>query len=286
MENKKHAYLIMAHSEPELLCTLIGCLDDKRNDIYIHLDSKFESISENELRQKIEHSNVYFVSRKPIYWSGYSQIDCELRLLKESTKIKYAYYHLLSGVDMPIKSQNYIHNFFEEHKGKQFLSVTKVKTWKIASRYRHFHFQNINRRLPRKLSRTLRYPFSLLQTILLIDRFRNSDLKDFYWGQAWFSITYDFAKHIVKKNDYIQNNFNNGFFNDEVFMQTLLMNSKYGKDLSPLGYVRLIDWQRGKPYTWTSNEFDEIMSSKALFSRKFSMTMDENLVNKIVEQIT
>lgn len=36
----KHAYLILAHNEPELLSLLIERLDDARNDIYIHFDRK------------------------------------------------------------------------------------------------------------------------------------------------------------------------------------------------------------------------------------------------------
>ncbi|NYJ28050.1 beta-1,6-N-acetylglucosaminyltransferase [Allomuricauda sp. ARW1Y1] len=286
MENRKHAYLIMAHNEPELLCKLLQCLDDERNDIYLHLDQKFDAVSEEELKNQCQFSEVYFIERKPIYWSGYSQIDCELRLLKAAVPNGYAYYHLLSGVDLPIKSQDYIHNFFKEHDGKQFLSVTKVKDWKRASRYKYYHFIEINKRLPRKWSRSLRYPFAMLQTCLFIDRFRNSELKEFYWGQAWFSITHDFAKYIVGKEPFIAANFDHGFFNDEVFMQTLLMNSEFKDSWSSMGYMRLIDWDRGKPYTWTSNELDELLATKALFSRKFSMHTDAELVDTIIRKIS
>lgn len=37
---EKHAYLIAAHSQFELLKKLIVLLDDERNDIYIHVDQK------------------------------------------------------------------------------------------------------------------------------------------------------------------------------------------------------------------------------------------------------
>lgn len=207
-------------------------------------------------------------------------------MLKAAIQKNYAYYHLISGVDLPIKSQDYIHDFFEKHDGQQFLSVTKVKNWKIASRYKYYHFININKRLPRKWSRSLRYPFAFLQTCLFINRFRNSSLKDFYWGQAWFSITNDFAKYVVGKERFIAENFDNGFFNDEVFMQTLLMNSEF-KDShsSSMSYARLIDWDRGKPYTWTIDEFDELVASTALFSRKFSMNKDPEVIEKILEKI-
>lgn len=34
----KHAYLIIAHNEPDVLKTLLFMLDDERNDIYLHVD--------------------------------------------------------------------------------------------------------------------------------------------------------------------------------------------------------------------------------------------------------
>lgn len=36
----KHAYCIMAHNNWAQLQMLIDCLDDKRNDIFLHIDKK------------------------------------------------------------------------------------------------------------------------------------------------------------------------------------------------------------------------------------------------------
>ena len=47
----KHAYLILAHHEFALLQTLIGCLDDARNDIYVHIDRKVRELPELHARQ-------------------------------------------------------------------------------------------------------------------------------------------------------------------------------------------------------------------------------------------
>lgn len=38
----KHAYLIITHSEFEILSRLLQALDDERNDIYIHFDRKLK----------------------------------------------------------------------------------------------------------------------------------------------------------------------------------------------------------------------------------------------------
>ena len=41
---KKHAYLIMAHNNWKILEKLLILLDDKRNDIYLHIDLKSDFI--------------------------------------------------------------------------------------------------------------------------------------------------------------------------------------------------------------------------------------------------
>ena len=46
---KRHAYLIMAHNEPEVLVRLLTDIDDPRNDIFLHLDTKFTDISQERL---------------------------------------------------------------------------------------------------------------------------------------------------------------------------------------------------------------------------------------------
>lgn len=38
--NMKHAYCILAHNNWEQLQLLLNCIDDDRNDIYLHIDVK------------------------------------------------------------------------------------------------------------------------------------------------------------------------------------------------------------------------------------------------------
>ena len=42
----KHAFLILAHTEFEVLKLLVSCLDDPRNDIFIHFDRKVPALPE------------------------------------------------------------------------------------------------------------------------------------------------------------------------------------------------------------------------------------------------
>lgn len=38
----RHAYLILAHKNWQQLCTLLTLLDDPRNDVFLHIDSKVD----------------------------------------------------------------------------------------------------------------------------------------------------------------------------------------------------------------------------------------------------
>lgn len=56
----KHAYLILAHNDVPLLQTLVRCLDDSRNDIFIHWDAKSGALPSLET----EHSRLKFLDRR------------------------------------------------------------------------------------------------------------------------------------------------------------------------------------------------------------------------------
>ena len=137
----KHAYLIMAHNNFELLRVLVKLLDDKRNDIYIHVDKKAGDFNKDSIINDIKYSNVFFVKRISVTWGGYSQIQNELNLLKEASKNSYKYYHFLSGVDLPLKNQDYIHNFFDENNGKEFIHFCSQQfNLDGKDRYSVYHF--------------------------------------------------------------------------------------------------------------------------------------------------
>lgn len=108
----KHAYLIIAHNEFEILKRLIQALDDERNDIYIHFDRKLNHYPDC----RTSYAKLTFLEeRMDVRWGDISVVDAEFALFDEAYRRgEYSYYHLLSGVDMPLKTQNYIHRFFEK----------------------------------------------------------------------------------------------------------------------------------------------------------------------------
>ena len=139
-EMKKHAYLIMAHTQPELLKCLLRLLDDERNDIYLHIDKKAEEYPLEEVASVLERSKCIFTERTDVKWGSYSQINCEMVLLKEAVKQEHSYYHLLSGMDLPIKRQNEIQEFFKKYDGLEFVDEDLPQISETAlSRVKYAH---------------------------------------------------------------------------------------------------------------------------------------------------
>ena len=116
-DRQKHAYLIICHNNFEILEMLIKAIDHKRNDIYIHIDKKCKNVPFEKIKQLPVYSKINFTKRNSITWGDYSQIKAELTLLKSAIANEYKYYHLISGVDFCLKSQEEIHSFFDENEG-------------------------------------------------------------------------------------------------------------------------------------------------------------------------
>lgn len=173
----KHAYLIVAHNEFYILETLIKLIDNEKNDIFIHIDKKVKNFDFDKLMKLVKKSNIYFVPRIKVYWSSSSQIECELNMLEYVTKKgKYLYYHLISGVDLPLKNQDEIHAFFDANKNKEFINFVSSKPIEdnTLEKVKYYHFFRKNIRSKNKFIfniNNLLYKMCIkIQKILKIDR--------------------------------------------------------------------------------------------------------------------
>lgn len=126
----KFAYLIIVHTRFDQVAKLLELLDDEKNDLYVHIDEKVANsfdIFQRTLKPSVQKSKIYLVNPHNVTWGGKSQIEAELELLKAAIKGNYDYYHLISGMDLPIKTQKEIHEFFENNKGKEFIILVLTK---------------------------------------------------------------------------------------------------------------------------------------------------------------
>lgn len=286
---KKHAYLILAHNEFPVLQRLISALDDCRNDIFIHFDKKILSFP----ALKTQNAKLHLLTnRVDVRWGDVSVIEAEYSLFESALeKGKYAYYHLLSGVDMPLRSQNEIHDFFEEHKGKEFIGfstgVIQQEIDRKVNRYHLFprHFRDTGG-ITSFFKRSMRYVVLHLQYLFGIRRNKAINFKK---GTQWVSITHDFVNYVLQQKEQTLKHYSNTFCSDEIFLQTLCWNSKFKENVFDInnegkGSQRKIGWKDGVLYDWKEDDFDEIMKSDSLFARKFN-SKHLDVVKKLYEHL-
>ncbi len=286
----KHAYMIMAHHEPMLLSYLIKKLDHSDNDIYIHIDKK-SFLKDEDFSSLCEKSKIYFVDRVDVGWGHYSQIECEMVLLKAAIKGRYDYYHLITGVDLPLKPVEEINKYFEESNGKDFVDFDAIDdTALFSERYDRWHLF----KRPRKkgfiytVYRKFIALFSRVLFLLLGPRSKKYDSNfKMKKGSAYFDITHDLAEYIVSKEPEIQKMFAYTSCCDEVFLQTYAYNSKFQGNLVSAP-TRYIDWRNctDSPKTLTMEHKAEILESEAFFARKFSTVESRELIEALFDDFS
>ncbi|MGX6591115.1 beta-1,6-N-acetylglucosaminyltransferase [Cetobacterium ceti] len=290
MENK-HAYLIMAHNNFNILEYQLLLLDDEKNDMYIHIDKKVKNFDFNKYKNLVKKSKLCFINRLDLKWGDFSLIKCELELLKEAIKNKYEYYHLISGVDMPLKTANEIYNFFTNNNGNEFIHFCGNELDEnIQNRFKYYHFTRWNRtnKYLETFSKGINLSLRLVQKFIQL---KPKVQEKIMYGAQWFSITDELAKYILSKEKWIKENFKLTNCGDELFLQTIVYNSKFKGRLysqekdNYLSCMRYIDWKRGNPYIFKSEDFDDLISSKYLFARKFDMAIDKSIVIKIYKYL-
>ena len=132
----------------------------------------------------------------------------------------------------------------------------------------------------------------VMQIALHVNRVKNLDWTVKY-GSQWVSITNDLVAELLKQKDKITKVFSCTNCADELFVQTVAYNCGfkdriYCPEDGMAENVRLIDWTHGKngnPYTFRSQDYQSLKTNKNLFARKFSESIDKEIIQRICSEI-
>ena len=293
----RHAYLIITHGNFPILKRQLAFLDSEKADFFIHVDASVRDFDFDEYSAVPHLSHVTWVDRLHVSWGHYSLTEATLRLLRAAAEGGYDYYHLLSGVDVPLKSRTYIENYFSDRQGMNFINLEQdVISRRHMARVKYYYpFQKYNiRNVP--VRRAIRELTALSQRLFFVDRTRKLP-RDFVFQKAteWFSITGALASYILSKEAEIREIFHDTFCSDEMFLPTMAVNSPYRDTIPPAdpdrthkNCLRYIDWKRGNPYTFTNEDFDELINagSEYLFARKFDYKTSPEVVDRLFETLS
>lgn len=235
-------YLILAHSNAELLGRMINALDNEKVHFFIHIDKKADL--NNFQRYLPEKQNIHLTkNRIKVFWGGYSIVQSTLNLMGEAIKsnIDFKYAVLLSGAHYPIKSNDYILKYFQTSDCEylQFAKVCEVSCeFKINPfclyDYAFFNprtvfFENkILNRIARIPGMTVNLTFRKMITIFYKRKLVRNIIP--YTGANWWALTQACVKYVL---DYTNNNrdyvecFRFSMAPDETFFHSIICNSTF-----------------------------------------------------------
>lgn len=273
------AYCILAHNNPEHLVRLTRAIATPNTHSFVHIDAKSDmEISESENPQITLVKN-----RTPVYWGSFHIVEATLNTFKEALQYgDYDYFVVLSGADYPIKSNEFIQNFFEKHEGTNFMSSIKMPgNGKTLDRV-EFPWLPGSTKTP-GLKAFVKKVINRILRMLSIKHHLPKPYKDFtfYGGSAWVAFTKETIEYILQfaeNNKKFQKFFKHVLLPDESYFQTLLLNTQPTKPRK--NAIMYTVWQEGTPSPETISEKDllelqkeEIETSygkiSPLFARKF-----------------
>ena len=312
------AYIILAHKNPEQLVRLILRLNQKNTSFFVHIDKKTDHTIYNQIVSNLSYlQNVHFLKRYKCYWGDFGLVKATLQGIEEifNRNIPFDWLILLSGQDYPLKSNIQIDKILQKNEGKLFISyadylVPPDKKWLTSGSdridYWHFCLSNYVRFVfPAKLTANsyLRYKIlkrPWLQFIAFIysylfgwiplkKRQYPQGFQPFIGSQFW-SLSKDCVEYIhdfVKENRSFVNFFRYVDIPDEMFFQTIILNSEF-KERVVNDNLFEIDWNNPNPTyprIFVKTDFARLVNSSKLFARKFDMTKDPDILDIIDREI-
>lgn len=289
MKESKHAFLVLAHNEFGILKSLIQSLDYPLNDIFIHFDRKVHSLPEIQTR----HSNIFVLDdRVDVAWGDVSVVEAEYKLFESSSaKGPYEYYHLISGVDLPLMQMDQLHTFFGKRLGKEFIGFSSYDyTMEVERKINYIHL------FPRYFRRTsiamnwimaiIRAFFLRFQMYLFIKRNKNITFKK---GTQWVSVTDGFVQELLNNKSKVLKIYKNSFCADEIYKQTICWNTHFKNNIYCIkdeseGSQRKIRWENGMLRDWNIDDYEELINSNRVFARKFS-SQDLNIIELLLKKV-
>ena len=279
------AYIISVHKGIEQIKLLIDQLNEDFTDIYIHVDKNAEDLYSQLGHYYSKMDNIILIkNRVHVNWSGFSQVEATLNLLesvRRTNKI-YDYISYISGQCYPLKSNQFIKEYLEQNKGKEFIECNKLNDCDLF-RLKCYNFFRESKYIRKLWMRTLDNISRRLQKPFI----RRNNLRNFnlYHGSSWWTITYECALFILdylKKNPGYINEFKYTLCPDEHFFQILIMNSSYSQNVEN-DNLRYINWKKpaNSPDIIISADLFKLIDSPKLYARKFDIDVDNNVLNKL-----
>ena len=282
----RHAFLIIAHNELQVLEALLHQLDSPGFDVFLHIDAKSLEMYQRFSSYRPHQGGFHLLSQRvDLRWGDISQVDTEMLLLRTAAQHgPYAYYHILSGVDLLLKTPTQLRQAFAAHPHTEYVGYWHTPEHLRDLRRKTSRVYLFTRHMKDKgtfIHACTSFTRNVVLAVQKITGYTRPTPRGitFCKGSNWASITEECCQYLLQQEPHLHPRLRHMLCPDEIFLQTLVWNSPFRANIFCLSAedtetstLRKIDWHRGSPYVWTEGDVDELLSSQAVFARKFSST--------------
>jgi Core-2/I-Branching enzyme len=217
--------------------------------------------------------DVHFLSRHACHWGDFGHVRATLKGIRQllSNEIPFDYAILLTGQDYPVRSPREIESFLAKADGQSFMhhwplpyplwdgrgGLDRLESWHFIRYRRRLHVRvPLRRRLPGGLRPYGGTPYWVLSRAVI-----------------------EWIDNFVAHNPRFVRFFEHVFVPDELFFQTLVMNSPLGDSVVD-DDLRYTDWERmPAPAILGQDDLPKLLESNALIARKFDPTVDSKVLD-------
>ena len=203
--------------------------------------------------------------RLDVRWGSVSQIRCELALFEAAAaRGPYDYYHIISGVTLPLKPFSELDAFFRAAEGKSVLTgLCKDDAYQETMKMRRYNFFLDRHRLSQFLWKSA----IAVQRILGIETNKG---KEFYKASNWLSLTEEAVKYILSRKEEIRKVYRYTFCGDEFFIPSELMSSPLKDRIISHEQYLYQEMGRATTVAFPLGALEGMKASAYLFARKFT----------------
>lgn len=286
------AILILAHGNIQQLIALSKRLSEYFL-VYIHYDAKNYPNIPPDFKQELKSiPNVYILSKYTVNWGAFSIVEATMFLISEVLKNKSVkYLHLISGQDWLAKPAKAIYDFFD---GSNKIYITYdlakniVKTHENVLLWQKLYYPYDTIKRKTFFGKIFHRVSMLAQIICFVNKFRRYKINyDIFAGSQWWSMpreACEYVNSVYMANEPIVKVMKTGFCSDEMFFQTILVNSEMFKEQIVNDNLRYISWIRKNnsyPAILDIDDYENVSKDNIFFMRKIDFNISRELIDKI-----
>jgi hypothetical protein len=306
----KLSYLILAHKHPGQFHRLVNRLNSENVYFFVHVDKSTDDTPFKE--PFLNTQNIFFLEgnkRMVTPWSDIAICKVTLNLLNEANKKFNSnnYCVLLSGQDYPIKSNDYIYNFYKSNYGQNFIAINDITAiWpRWQDRFERYNFHLPNQRVNKGIYpirdkrffniRNFKNAFFLIRNVgpktsistMLKTKREHPDYLIPKGGGTWWALPVETAIDIInylKKHPDLINYHSYTHVPDETIFSSIVNDLRENNQIQETTtYTNWTKENADSPLTFKKNDLQELLDAgdSYLFARKFDMDQDIDILKQL-----